>query len=125
MQSRLRTCWSVVFVSIAAAVFAGTCTAARADGLIANWTMNDPVGSTTVQDESGNGHTATLPTGAGAATLGVPAVIGTGVSLPGNSNGDTYFISVPGSSWRRLHQLYHAARGSSFLRCRASNSSST
>ena len=90
-----------VLISLAAAVFVGASCVAHADGLLANWTMNDPVGSSTVADESGNGHTGTLPTAAGAtATLGVPGIIGTAVSLPGNATGSGagYYISVPASS---------------------------
>ena len=33
---------------------------ARADGLLANWTLNSPTGTTSFPDNSGNGHTATL-----------------------------------------------------------------
>jgi hypothetical protein len=98
VQPRFRNRRVFVFPIVAVALFAGAWNAAWADGLIANWTMNDPVGSTTVQDESGNGHAGALPTGAGAATLGVPAVIGTGISLPGASDGRTNFISVPPST---------------------------
>ena len=98
MQPRFRNRRVFVFRIITGVAFAGIWNAAWADGLIANWTMNDPIGSTTVQDESGNGHTGTLPTGAGAVTLGVPAVIGTGVSLPGASDGTTNLISVPPST---------------------------
>ena len=66
-----------------------------------------------MQDESGNGHTGTLPTAAGAtATLGVPGIIGTAVSLPGDSTGAGagYYISVPGSSaWSGLTNMTESA----------------
>ena len=42
------------------ALVAGTCGVGLADGLIANWTLNQPTGATSIPDASGNGHTATL-----------------------------------------------------------------
>ena len=91
----------LVLISLTAVMFVGASCVVQANGLIANWTMNDSVGSATVQDESGNGHAGTLPTAAGAtATLGVPGIIGTAVSLPGDATGSGagYYISVPASS---------------------------
>jgi T5SS/PEP-CTERM-associated repeat protein len=69
-----------------------------ADGLIANWTLNQPTGTTSIPDNSGNGHTATL---LGSDTLtsmsdkGYPsAPVGGGLYFSGQSGTDNC-LSVP------------------------------
>ena len=51
---------ALVATVLTLAVSAGTPGVGRADGLIANWTLNQPTGTTSIPDNSGNGHTATL-----------------------------------------------------------------
>ena len=52
--------FALIATVLTLAVLAGMPGVARADGLIANWTLNAPTGTTSIPDASGNGHTATL-----------------------------------------------------------------
>ena len=45
---------------LSAGFLVGLATEVRADGLIANWKLNEPAGSTSFADSSGNGNTGTL-----------------------------------------------------------------
>jgi len=74
------------------AVLAAMSSVAQATGLVANWTFNQPTGSTTISDASGNGHTATL---VGTDTLqSIPGQIGTGLMFNGVAGTGNY-LSVP------------------------------
>ncbi len=94
-------CVFIASLAILAAL-AGTPGAARADGLIANWTLSDAgtpgntlTAGATIADASGNGHTATLM---GSDTLtSIAAPIGTGLTFNGLS-GTGNCLSVPYSA---------------------------
>jgi hypothetical protein len=74
------------------AVVTGASSVTHADGLLANWTFDEPGGSTSFADASGNGHTGTL-VGADSLTS-VSAPIGTGLYFNGLSGTGNY-VSVP------------------------------
>ena len=56
--SAMRCFCTIVLALLCLALFSAG--QARADGLLANWTLNAPTGTTSFPDNSGNGHTATL-----------------------------------------------------------------
>jgi hypothetical protein len=74
---------------------------ARADGLLANWTLNDggAAGNTigagaTIADSSGNGFKGTVA--GGSDTLqSLPGVIGNGLYFSGDDSSNYSYISVP------------------------------
>ena len=49
-----------ILLLLSAALLAGLASQVRADGLIANWKLDEPAGSTSFADSSGNGNTGTL-----------------------------------------------------------------
>ena len=99
---KYRSALRLACVATAVIVWVGWSGTAAADGLIANWTLNDlgspgtagTPGVTTFADATGNGHTGTL---VGSDPLSsVSAVIGTGAQFGGNAAAD--YISVPKTS---------------------------
>jgi hypothetical protein len=82
----------------ALAVLAGASNVARADGLVANWMLGEPSGSTSFADASGNGNTGTLVGTDSVVSMtggAYPASpVGTGIYFNGLSGEDNY-INVP------------------------------
>jgi hypothetical protein len=98
-----QVCKKSVFIPavVALAVLAVTPSVGRADGLIANWTLNAPTGTTSIPDASGNGHTATLlgtDTLTSMSDMGYPsAPVGGGLNFSGLA-GTGNCLSVPYSA---------------------------
>ncbi len=105
--SNMRCLCTLVLALLCLALFSAG--QARADGLLANWTLNAPTGTTSFTDNSGNGHTATLQgtdTLASMSSLGYPnAPVGGGLYFNG-LNGAGNCLSVPYSaSFGGMYQL--------------------
>lgn len=67
-----------------------------ADGAIGYWRLNDPIGSTTAHDSTGNGYTGTITGFVGAVTPGGPALIN-GDGTAGSFMFTPQWVSYPAS----------------------------
>ena len=99
MKSRVTSALAIVVFAVAVCI--GTSGTVRADGLMANWTLNDggAAGNTIgngapIADSSGNGFNGTVA--GGSDTLqSVPGVIGNGLYFSGDNSANYSYISVP------------------------------
>ena len=98
---RSRNSFVLLVVLGALTVLIGTSGIARADDLLANWMFNEPTGSTSFADSSGNGNSGTLAGPDSVVSMNGGAYpaspVGTGVYFNGLSGTGNY-VSVPYSS---------------------------
>ncbi len=105
MKSRVTSTFAIVVLAVA--VCAGTSGIARADGLAANWTLNDggAAGTTigngaTIADAGPNGYNGTLVASGSATLTSVAGVIGTGLAF--NANNSAYITTPPTANGTNL-----------------------